>query len=108
MEIEIVGIPDGEAPLEIREQWVGLVLPVTSGVCREPRGVVTGKVLDYYDGYRVKDTVAIDILYNKSREAGQWWKDNYLSKYVLLPGHHYPPVIANTFLIFEKEVCQIV
>lgn len=78
--IRINKVPAGEAPLHIREKWVGLILPCdpylgfpSSGM---ERGVLTGMPL-YRNrrGYSVPQDAAIEILSHFCPDAAQWWKD---------------------------------
>jgi hypothetical protein len=89
--IQITMVPAGEAPLWVREKWVGVVLPV---VDRSPRrvmghGVLSGPAtwigglfawltgrLQPYTGYLVESRTAIAILEASSPEAAGWWKEN--------------------------------
>lgn len=67
--IEIVGIPLGPAPLEIRKAWVGLRLPLSQPYAEfDGRSFGSGYIVD------VADAVEILGLYNK--EAALWWKTN--------------------------------
>lgn len=108
MQIKIISTPDGEAPLWVREQWIGVELSVVPGESYFQRGVVTEKQISKaIDGYRVKAVIAINILSHKSKDAAKWWIENYLSKY-MLSSEQQPDMILDTFLVFEKEVCKIV
>ena len=93
MRLQIVSVPPGEAPLWVREQWVGLLLPLsqwkegpvsflTSGVLTGPKGAyarilsaLTGK-LERQSGYVVEVLPAIEALHARSPEAAQWWREN--------------------------------
>lgn len=102
--LHITSIPSGEAPLWVREQWVGLKLPLahreakpigllTSGVLSGPRNLVscllamlTGK-LQRQSGFLVESRVAVAILALKSPEAAAWWREN--TPYQLKPGRQF-------------------
>ncbi|MES3031380.1 MAG: hypothetical protein V4697_03125 [Patescibacteria group bacterium] len=80
--IRITKVPDGEAPLEVREAWVGLTLPCGpylgfSGVGEE-RGVLTGESVGCPTcgryGFSVPQDEAIAILEKAKPEAALWWK----------------------------------
>jgi len=93
MQIEIVETPPGEAPLNVREAWVGLRLPTidersnaqtwhTIGVVRGPASffgslfaLLVGKTKPV-QGFRVASAVAIDLLAEHSPEAAAWWRTN--------------------------------
>src|SRR5262245_2514264 len=91
--LRIVGVPPGEAPLWVREKWVGLHLPLlqrrseavsyrTFGVLSGPKtlftalvALVTGK-LGRESGYAVSVQAAIEVLAKHSPEAAAWWRKN--------------------------------
>ena len=82
-ELRITSVPPGEAPLWVREKWVGLSLPLaqrkaralslfTSGVLSGPRGffssigaLLAGK-LERRSGFLVETQAAIAVLGNSS------------------------------------------
>jgi len=91
--VRIVAVPPGEAPLWVREQWVGLELPlaantakpqayVTSGVLSGPLSfwqLILGHFLGRLkraSGYPVDAAEALSVLETKSPEAAQWWHEN--------------------------------
>lgn len=91
MRILVTSVPAGEAPEAIREQWVGLRLPLhpdTPGLSRaQTVGVVSGrpslwrrllglKTSGARSGYLVPFASAIDALSAKSPEAADWWRTN--------------------------------
>ena len=93
MHLRITSIPPGEAPLWVREKWVGLTLPLAqlksppltlavSGVLTGPKGFVSGVIaflLGRYEkqsGYVVEAMSAIEVLAQSSPEAAAWWRTN--------------------------------
>jgi hypothetical protein len=98
--VRIVAIPSGEAPLEIRKQWVGLELPLMPGrsdayqlACR---GLLSGQELpEPMIGYLVSANDAVHILESKSPDAALWWR-TFASSYVS-PGKA---------LMFDEYVCE--
>jgi hypothetical protein len=91
--IRIVTIPPGEAPLWVREKWVGLELPIAdddaapheayiSGVLSGPRNRFFAFVwrlfgrLDRQSGYPVYVNEALDILEKSAPDAAAWWREN--------------------------------
>jgi len=93
--IRIVSVPPGQAPEWVREQWVGLELPIIE---EEQSGMQTGVLgggAQNIGGFRVDGLVAIKTLEAKSPKAVSWWKENA------------PAVISNQ-LVFKKEVCQLI
>ena len=91
--IRIVSVPPGEAPLWVREKWVGLELPlarrqsmpltaVTSGVLSGPpnrfRALLWGVLgrLHEQSGYAVYAAVALQVLEPTAPDAASWWREN--------------------------------
>lgn len=89
--IEIVAVPEGEAPLWVREAWVGVRLPLmqsepkrirTTGVVTGPRGWI-GQILAmlfgrtrFMHGYLVESHAAIFLLNERRPDAAEWWRTN--------------------------------
>jgi hypothetical protein len=111
--IRIVGIPPGEAPLWVRQEWVGLELPLTRYV--KPKDVFTFGVLsgpsnclgqiwallrgraDRTVGYAVEGARAVEILRAKNPDAARWWHE------------HAPQYLApRRYLLFHEHVCEVV
>ena len=111
--IRIVGVPPGEAPLWVREQWVGLELPLTRhkapkafyafGVLSSPPTwlaqcweIVRGRA-PRIPGYAVESVRAVDILAASSPAAAAWWRENT------------PDLIRpRRCLLFHEHVCQLI
>lgn len=91
--IRIVAVPDGEAPLWVREKWRGLELPLargedkpdtvhTSGVLSGPRNRFVALLwglmgrLKKETGFAVEVAAALDILEPTAPEAARWWREN--------------------------------
>ena len=111
--IRIIAIPPGEAPPWVREQWVGLVLPLAKrgrrarsrrvfGVLSGPRdfftrwlAVLRGRA-GRETGYVVRVLEAIAVLEKKSPEAAAWWRTNV-------------PHMTSPFrcFVFSESVCQV-
>lgn len=92
--IRIIVVPPGFAPEAIREQWLGLELPLateeTLRTC-PPSNFRTGT--ENGDGYIVASRDGIAALSAAGKaEAAAFWGD--------YPGSFY--------LIFKKEVCEVV
>jgi len=113
MHVRIIATPPGEAPLDVREAWVGLLLPLvdedsearaslTSGVLTGPKSFLStlGWLLrgraKRVNGYRVNALVAIGILEKHAPEAARWWQT------------HSPSRSPNRLFMFHAEVCEIV
>ena len=111
--LRITSVPPGEAPLWVREQWVGLALPLvrqdespttflTSGVLSGPRtffarmsALLSGR-LEREAGYAVKTQRAMTALAATSPEAVKWWHENV------------PHVVEpNRYFVFEAGVGHV-
>jgi len=90
MRVRIVQTPPGEAPLEIREAWVGLVLPLCPGEIGprefETTGALTGPTTFFgyllarflgrfkiVNGFCVDAAGALEILAEHNARAAKWW-----------------------------------
>jgi hypothetical protein len=98
----ITSTPAGEAPLWVREKWVGIVLPVAqpgplaktvrvSGVLTGPKGLcarlvalLRGKLRQRQTGYIVNTLTAFERLARHSPEALAWWRVN--TPHLFAPG----------------------
>jgi hypothetical protein len=111
--IRVIAVPPGEAPLWVREKWVGIELPVAGysaprkffgyGVLSSPHsmlakwwGVIRGRA-ERVSGYAVEAIAAVDILATSSPEAAVWWREN--TPHLIGP---------RCYLVFPELVCQIV
>jgi len=112
--VRITRVPAGEAPLWVREKWVGLELPIAlksgdpvnvrvRGVLSGPRhplalllALLMGRV-QRTRGYVVNAAVAVDILEMSSPEAAMWWHAN--AAHMLQPGR---------FFVFQEAAGEIV
>jgi hypothetical protein len=88
--VEIVAAPIGEAPLWVREAWIGLELPLAwpsdaqritvYGVLTMPTsrfGLLWANLLgrrQRVDGYRVTSAEAIHLLGKHRADAAAWWR----------------------------------
>ena len=113
MKVRIIARPPGEAPDDVREAWVGLELPVLSGLLAGRRQFVTGGVLsgprtwrqrlqalfqgrfNKRTGYGVNALEAVRILANRDPMAASWWRTRGAH---LLDGKHV--------LVFPADVCE--
>ena len=100
--IRIVGVPPGEAPLSVRKEWVGLVLPLATGDTSayqfETNGVVSGvKNTDATIGFRVRIEDALAVLEKKSPYAALWWRK-----------HAGRLIVKGATLVFHENVCALI
>lgn len=89
--ILITATPEGEAPLDVRESWIGTVLPV--------REDSTKRISDRHDGnantYPVITEDAIKALRLQGRgESADWWR------------FHFEAGIIKNELHFTNEECE--
>ena len=93
MHIRIKSMPPGEALEQVRQAWVGLVIPVPPrvagcqnflgfGVLSGPKtrlggllGLLLGRA-KRHRGYAVSSKVALDLLAARCPEAADWWRQN--------------------------------
>lgn len=96
MKIKIIAIPPGQAPLAIRQQWIGITLPVAENLPSNTieMGVLGGKP-ENSGGYPVETIIAIQELKKKSIESAKWWE------------FHVDPK-QMPWLSFQRTVCEIV
>ena len=112
--VRIIAIPPGEAPLWVREKWVGLELPLaqrspsaltkpTAGVLSGPRsflaslaGYLTGR---YHRerGFMVPVVAALKVLEGSSPEAAAWWRSN--APHLCRPWRCF---------MFQAQACEVV
>jgi hypothetical protein len=111
--IRIIAVPPGEAPFWVRQEWVGLELPLTRyvkpqeaftfGVLSGPSnwlgqmwGLLWGRA-DRVVGYAVEGAKAVELLQAKSPDAARWWREH-------APQHLEP----RRYLLFHEHVCEVV
>ena len=90
--MEIVATPAGEAPLWVREAWVGMTLPLAPGpngseyevvgvlsMGRRPSllgRLLLGPARRRVKGYRVPSGEAVRLLAERHADAAAWWSHN--------------------------------
>ena len=109
--VRIVAAPPGEAPLWVRQKWVGLDLPVIRysahrkllalGAGSRPRSwpaqwAAIRWRAERVAGYAVEAMPAVGILARASPEAAAWWREN--TPHLIGP---------QRYLVFHEEVCRI-
>jgi hypothetical protein len=112
--VRIIAIPPGEAPLWVREKWVGLELPLadgknaaqevfTSGVLSGSRNrflaIIWGMLgrLKVQSGYPVYVNDALGVLEQTAPDAAIWWRDNI--RRLQQPKRKF---------LFASAVCQVI
>ena len=89
--IRITRVPPGEAPVAVREAWLGLELPLKrenpqrylgSGVLSGPRNIIQTLIhmltfrLKIHTAFVVPSQTAIEILERTQPSAARWWREN--------------------------------
>ncbi len=79
--IRIIKIPDGEAPIEIRQAWVGLTLPCDPYLGYPDKGLERGVLTNEEAprnrcGFSAPQDEAIAILAQSNPKAATWWKEH--------------------------------
>ena len=108
----IISVPPGEAPLWVREKWIGLELPLRYsapktcfifGIVSGPStrlgqlwGLLRGRA-ERVTGYVVEASHAVGILERSSPEAAAWWLEN-------APQH----VAPKRYLVFHEFACRVI
>ena len=93
--IRIIATPPGQAPLWVREEWIGLVIPLAEHNVLGTQIGVNGGQPENLGGYKVRTSDAINQLKRKSTEASSWWEQSM----------HLPSIPQ---LVFAKDVCELV
>jgi hypothetical protein len=113
MKVRIIKRPSGEAPENIRDAWIGLVLPVrpqfphavivrSFGVLTGPRNWLTSKLRRFMgggeptSGYAVDPGAAIDVLKQANPFAAAWWLAN--APHLLKNGRAF---------LFGEDCCRV-
>lgn len=89
--IKIIATPPGQAPEEVRKEWVGLTIPL---VPQETGGFqmgVLGGTAKNVGGYQVSSRDAFDLLMAKSPEACHWFMEN---------------AFFGSHLVFARDACE--
>jgi len=112
--IEIIAVPPGEAPEEIRKSWIGVVIPLPphaqTAAVRTGYGVLTGPRSWFFalfpflhsnkitwKGYRVSGADAVMALAKRDQAAAEWWRKNT------------PHLLAKRWqLLFPADVCRVI
>ena len=91
MKIRITSTPDGGAPKEIRDKWVGLVLPVDHENNEQLADLATLARTQRTGGYAVRWKDAMKALDYDTR---QWWEENLGGSF--------------SVLVFQTSCCELV
>lgn len=72
--VSVASVPDGEAPMESRKAWVGIIFPeakLLKGVYA--RGIATGELEGPADYWAVESAIALELLRAKDPSAAEWF-----------------------------------
>ena len=83
--IRITSIPRGEAPQDVREEWVGVRMCASEAyIEHNAAGIVSGMRMPERMTYAVPVKVAIACLIAEGRiSAAKWWHDHLKASYIL-------------------------
>lgn len=74
--IRIIKVPEGEAPLQVRKKWIGLVLPVVAVSSHDCREILSNTKVNRGLHYTVPKDLAIVALEQQHPHAANWWKSH--------------------------------
>lgn len=77
MYFKVIKKPDGLAPDEIRDAWIGLTLEADDFPVIVPVKDSTGKVVEEKKCWSSPFKKALAVLGEKSKEAADWYRQNY-------------------------------
>jgi hypothetical protein len=112
--VRIIAVPSGEAPLWVREKWVGLELPLaqksvvaqsclSAGVLSGPKSFLStlaGCFTRRYEqesGFIVSVIPALHVLEAASPETANWWRSN--APHLCKPWRKF---------LFHANVCEVI
>ena len=77
MLIRITKVPEGQAPLEVRQEWVGVTMKAfTFPGATFAHGLVTGKRVEMKPGFFVDKEHALSQLAKKDLVAASWFLEH--------------------------------
>jgi hypothetical protein len=75
--IKIRYVPNGEAPIWVREAWVGLLLPINQEALDEQDEIHLVEIFSGSENiaphYLVDSVVAVNLLRQQNQIAAEWW-----------------------------------
>lgn len=95
LKIRIISRPDGGAPEDIRDQWIGLVMPARTTDSHLADVITLKRVTDRIGGYAVSWEAAMDALGEKNPSTRKWWEG-------LNAGNRFAE------LIFTRDCCEVI
>jgi hypothetical protein len=91
--VKLIAMPPGQAPEEVRKEWVGLVIPLPEQETGGYQMGVRGGKSQNAGGYQVDTREALQLLYDKTPAAAEWFMEN---------------AMLGSRLVFAREVCELV
>lgn len=88
--IRITSRPEGGAPPEIRDKWIGLTLPVVQDYEGALADVTTHQKVDRRNGWEVTWDDAMQALGEADPAARAWWEEH---------------IVGFSTLVFRKDCC---
>ncbi len=76
MYVKVVKVPAGEAPLHVRQAWVGTVFQAVGPREYWEEGIVTGKDNPARLGYAVPQELAVEALERRNPAAADWFREH--------------------------------
>lgn len=76
--VRITSVPAGEAPLWVRQEWIGIELPdLGLQTCSRGYGIITGRPdPDPGEHFVISVQVAVDALARKNPTAANWFRQH--------------------------------
>jgi hypothetical protein len=107
MNIRIVKRPRGEAPEEIRDAWIGVLLPIDRRYFPvRPRlvwGALSLRPRQTLQGYVVDTSAALNLLEKSNPVAAAWWRTN--APHLFKPEGNL--LFDHGNFVFDEECCVI-
>ena len=103
--IQIVKIPEGPAPEEVRKAWVGLKFLAEINQLEEPEAdFTTGDMLFRGKTYMVPKDIALEVLEKKFPGAADWFRLNYPSRIKHLTFGSDEVELVTVMHIFDPQI----
>ena len=77
--IEVVALPHGEAPEDVRRGWIGCIMPCEPECGHVPvyvEGALSGPSLEKIAGFSVPQEAALAVLEQNAPQAAEWFRQH--------------------------------
>lgn len=74
-------VPSGEAPLWVREAWIGVEIPYHFKGFYQTLSILTSQLEPFRPNYCALQSEALEALEKKSVEAARWWREHGFPRY---------------------------